>query len=102
MSAAPPRGRGDGVARAREAEAKEAEPEEDREWRSAWAPVRTGTERDLTPGDWRALLLDAYEAYCTNPLAYAVIEQGTNFVLGGGVRVVAKDRRVQGAIDRFW
>jgi hypothetical protein len=46
--------------------------------------------------------VEAYEAYCTNPLAYAVIEQGTNFVLGGGVRVVATDPRVQRAIDRFW
>ena len=45
---------------------------------------------------------DAYEAYCTNPLAYAVIEQGTNFVLGGGVRVMAQDKTVQAAIDRFW
>jgi hypothetical protein len=75
---------------------------EDRGWRSALARGRAGTEHDLPPGDWRGLLLEAYEAYCTNPLAYAVIEQGTNFVLGGGVRVVAADTRVQRAIDRFW
>jgi hypothetical protein len=80
--------------------AREAAPDEDRGWRTAWAP-RGGTERDLPPGDWRGLLLEAYEAYCGNPLAYAVIEQSTNFVLGG-VRVVAQEARVQRAIDNFW
>jgi hypothetical protein len=88
---------------------QEAAPDEDRDWRPAW-PAAGGTllrggmptERDLSPADWRGLLLEAYEAYCTNPLAYAVIEQGTNFVLGGGVRVIATDARVQRAIDRFW
>src|SRR5438093_5970687 len=80
---------------------REAAPDEDRGWRAAWTPSG-GTERDLPPSDWRGLLLEAYEAYCANPLAYAVIEQSTNFVLGGGVRVVAQDARVQRAIDRFW
>jgi hypothetical protein len=86
--------------------ARESAPEDDAGWRSAWAlaPGSSlgGTERDLAPGDWRGLLLEAYEAYCTNPLAYAVIEQSVNFVLGGGVRAVAREPRVQQAIDRFW
>ena len=83
--------------------AREASPDEDRAWRRAYVGGWTaGTERDLSPADWRGLLLEAYEAYCNNPLAYAVIEQSTNFVLGGGVRVVAKEPRVQRAIDRFW
>src|SRR5947207_2416256 len=73
---------------------REAAPEEDRGWRAAWAPGGQ-TERDLPPSDWRTLLQEAYEAYCANPLAYAVVEQSTNFVLGGGVRVVARDARVQ-------
>src|SRR6266511_1182240 len=49
-----------------------------------------------------ALLREAYRAYRTNPLAYAIIEQTTSFVLGGGAQVVAEDARVQRAIDRFW
>ena len=72
---------------------------EDRGYRTLLSPQ---TERDLPPADRRALLLEVYEAYLTNPLAHAVIEVGTNFVLGGGVRVVAEDHRVQRIIDDFW
>ncbi len=86
--------------------ARESAPEDDSGWRAmaVASPLGLraiqGTERDLL--DWRELLRAAYEAYCTNPLAYAVIEQGTNFVLGGGVRVVARDPRAQRVLDRFW
>ena len=52
---------------------------EDRGYRTLLSPQ---TERDLPPADRRALLLEVYEAYLTNPLAHAVIEVGTNFVLG--------------------
>ena len=72
---------------------------EDRGYRTLLSPK---AERDLVPADRRALLLEVYEAYLTNPLAHAVIEVGTNFVLGGGVRVVAEDHRVQRIIDDFW
>lgn len=75
-------------------------PEDDWGWRRAAS--LPGSDRDANPSAARQLLLDAYEAYCTNPLAYAVIEQSTNFVLGGGVRATATDARVQRAIDRFW
>lgn len=71
----------------------------DRGYRTLLSPQ---SERDLPPADRRALLLEVYEAYLTNPLAHAVIEVGTNFVLGGGVRVVAEDHRVQRIIDDFW
>ncbi|NDF53409.1 MAG: hypothetical protein EB145_04375 [Proteobacteria bacterium] len=76
--------------------------EDDTAWRRAGSPWQAETPREPSPSITRQLLLDAYEAYCTNPLAYAVIEQGTNFVLGGGVRATAADARVQRAIDRFW
>lgn len=79
---------------------EEASPEDDRGWRRAAG--LPGSDRDADPSTARQLLLDAYEAYCTNPLAHAVIEQSTNFVLGGGVRATAPDARVQRAIDRFW
>jgi hypothetical protein len=55
-------------------------------------------ERDLS--DWQGLLREPYEAYTTNPLAYAVIEQSTNFVLGGGAAVVAEDARVQRVVEQ--
>ncbi len=76
--------------------------EDDAAWRRAGSSRQAETPREPSPSITRQLLLDAYEAYCTNPLAYAVIEQGTNFVLGGGVRATAADARVQRAIDRFW
>lgn len=60
----------------------------------------SGTGQD--PTDWSAMTREAYRAYCTNPLAYAVIEQQTNFVLGGGAHVVAVDPRVQRVVDGFW
>ncbi|HEU5314706.1 MAG TPA: hypothetical protein VFX49_01245 [Chloroflexota bacterium] len=72
-------------------------------WRSA-AAFNSGTplnpDRDELHGE--ALLRAAYQAYTTNPLAYAVAEQTTSFVLGGGAQVVAKDARVQKVLDRFW
>ncbi|HEV2122557.1 MAG TPA: hypothetical protein VGW38_07265 [Chloroflexota bacterium] len=83
---------------------REAQPEEDRGWRAVLTgPGGTwlgGSERDLT--NWESLLREAYDFYTTNPLAYAIVEQSTNFVLGGGARVVAEEPRVQRVIDRFW
>jgi hypothetical protein len=64
--------------------------------------VAAHTDRDVPPGEWRALLEEAYLAYCTNPLAYAIVEMGVNFILRGGVRLVAADPRVQTALDAFW
>ncbi len=76
------------------------EAESDAGWR--WGGGAAGKSRVAADASRLQALDDAYEAYCTNPLAYAVIEQGTNFVVGGGVRVVARDKTVQAAIDGFW
>lgn len=76
------------------------EADSDDGWR--WLGGAAGAARVAADASRLQALDDAYEAYCTNPLAYAVIEQGTNFVVGGGVRVVAQDKSVQAAIDRFW
>jgi hypothetical protein len=77
--------------------------DDDRGWVAA-SYVGSGTalnpDRDEMFGP--ALLNAAYEAYATNPLAYAVAEHHTSFVLGGGVRIVAKDPRVQRVLDAFW
>ena len=57
-------------------------------------------ERDEWDGE--RLLRECYRAYRENPLAYAIVEQQTSFVLGGGAKVVARDARVQRWIDKFW
>ena len=83
--------------------AEALKPDDDRGWTRGTA-FGTGTslnpDRDELHG--AALLRAAYQAYLTNPLAYAVCEQTTSFVLGGGVQVIAKDPRVQRVVDRFW
>jgi hypothetical protein len=76
------------------------DPAEDRGFRALTPGPRT--DRDLPPGEWRELLQEAYLAYCTNPLAYAIIEMGVNFILGGGVRLEAPGQAAQRALDRFW
>src|SRR5687768_13988405 len=76
--------------------------DDDTGWRPA-SPVGGNTlnpDRDELHGE--ALLREAYRAYTTNPLAYAIVEHTTSFVLGGGARVVAKDPRVQKVVDEFW
>ena len=77
-------------------------PDEDLGWRpaSAFGATPLNPDRDELNGE--NLLRAAYEAYTTNPLGYAVIEQQTSFVLGGGARVIATDPRVQKIIDSFW
>ena len=76
--------------------------EDDRGWRRASPMGGSGLNPDRDELHGEALLQEAFRAYTTNPLAYAIIEQTTSFVLGGGARVVAKDARVQRAIDAFW
>jgi hypothetical protein len=58
-------------------ESANGSPEDDWGWRHVAGFARTN--RDTDPSAARQLLLDAYEAYCTNPLAYAILEQSTNF-----------------------
>src|SRR4051812_9917403 len=82
------------VRRGTSAVREEVTRDDDVGWRFLVAPRGVaGAEHDLS--DWRELLEEAYGAYCTNPLAYAVIEQSVNFVLGGGAHVVAADKRAQ-------
>ncbi len=76
--------------------------DEDRGWRRASLPGSTTLNPDRDELYGEALLREAYQAYTTNPLAYAVIEQTTSFVLGGGATVEAQDPRVQKMIDTFW
>ena len=58
--------------------------------------------KDVIPAVYLEIHNQCYEAYRANPLAFAVIEQTTSFVLGEGVTVAANNKRVQSIIDRFW
>ena len=72
--------------------------EEDLYWRlsDSWY------QKDLLPATYLEVHNQCYEAYNANPLANAIIELATNFVLGSGIAVVASEPRTQVAIDGFW
>ena len=79
----------------------EADAYEDVGWRRvSLSGGSADPEREELDGE--RLLRECYLAYRGNPLAYAIVEMQTSFVLGGGATVVAEDRRVQREIDRFW
>ncbi|MEW6232219.1 MAG: hypothetical protein AB1566_07895 [Chloroflexota bacterium] len=81
---------------ARVAEATLAE--EDRWWRSL---SKTG-EKDVTLTSLKDQLEQSLEAYRSNPLAFRVIELTTDYVLGRGIAVRARDPRVAEFVARFW
>jgi len=73
--------------------------EEDLYWRrlsDSWY------QKDLLPATYLEVHNQCYGAYNANPLANAIIELTTNFVLGSGIAVVALELRTQAAIDGFW
>ncbi len=82
--------------------AEAAKPDDDRGWLRASALGATPLNPDRDELHGEALLRAAYEAYTTNPLAYAVAEHITDFVVGSNPQVIATDPRVQKVIDRFW
>jgi len=59
-------------------------------------------QKDVIPSTYLELHNACYEAYNANPLANYIIELTTNFVLGEGVTIEAKSKRVQKLIDAFW
>jgi hypothetical protein len=52
-------------------------------------------QKDVIPSTYLEIHNQCYEAYNANPLAYAIIELTTSFVLGEGITVSARNRRVQ-------
>lgn len=73
--------------------------EEDYYWRRLsdnWA------SKDVLPATYLDIHNQVFEAYNANPLANAIIEMGTNFVLGDGLQVDAKHPKVQKLLDAFW
>jgi hypothetical protein len=81
-----------------------------------WGRIATGAEedyfwrrlsdnwyqKDVIPSTYLEIHNQCYEAYNANPLANYIIEITTNFVLGNGVSVTSKNRKVQKVIDAFW
>src|SRR5579871_5288721 len=59
-------------------------------------------QKDVIPSTYLEIHNQCYEAYNANPLASYIVEITTNFVLGNGLSIVAKNRRVQKVIDAFW
>jgi hypothetical protein len=58
--------------------------------------------KDVIPSTYLELHNRCYEAYNANPLAFAVIEITTSFVLGKGVTVAAARPEVQRVLMDFW
>jgi hypothetical protein len=58
--------------------------------------------KDVIPSTYLEIHNKCYEAYNANPLAFAIIELTTSFVLGEGITVSASNPRVQQIIDDFW
>ncbi|GER88626.1 hypothetical protein KDW_27880 [Dictyobacter vulcani] len=73
--------------------------EEDYYWRALSGDV---TRKDLLPATYLELHEQCYEAWSVNPLASAILEITTSFVLGKGVLVEASEPAVQRILMNFW
>nr|HET6902711.1 hypothetical protein [Ktedonobacteraceae bacterium] len=58
--------------------------------------------KDVIPSTYLELHNACYEAYNANPLAFAVIEITTSFVLGKGLTIAAHEPEVQQVLMKFW
>lgn len=59
-------------------------------------------QKDVIPSTYLQIHNDCYEAFNANPLASAIIEITTSFVLGRGLTISAANPRVQKVLDDFW
>lgn len=59
-------------------------------------------QKDVIPSTYLEIHNQCYEAYNANPLAFAVVEITTSFVIGKGIKVAARTKKIQGIIDAFW
>jgi len=59
-------------------------------------------QKDVIPSTYLELHNQCYEAYNANPLAFAIIEITTSFVMGKGVTVAAHEPEVQDVLNDFW
>ncbi len=73
--------------------------EEDYYWRRLSDNVFA---KDVIPSTYLEIHNACYEAYNANPLAFAIIEITTSFVLGKGLTIAANDPTVQRVLLDFW
>src|SRR5579884_1089694 len=59
-------------------------------------------QKDVVPSTYLDIHNQVFEAWNANPIANYIVELGVNFVLGDGIQVRAKNKKVQKAIDAFW
>src|SRR5436853_3372728 len=62
----------------------------------------TFDQKDVIPSTYLEIHNQCYENYNANPLAFAIVELTTSFVLGEGITVSANNQRVQRVLDDFW
>jgi hypothetical protein len=81
-----------------------------------WGRMATGSEedyywrrlsdnfyqKDVIPSTYLELHNQCFEAYNANPLAFAIIELTTSFVLGKGIKIAARNKKIQQILDSFW
>ena len=58
--------------------------------------------KDVVPSTYLEIHNACYEAYNANPIAFAIIEITTSFVLGKGVTISANQPEVQKVLMDFW
>ncbi|GCE13317.1 hypothetical protein [Tengunoibacter tsumagoiensis] len=58
--------------------------------------------KDVMPSTYLEIHNACYEAYNANPIAFAIIEITTSFVLGKGVSITASEPVVQQILQDFW
>ncbi|HLI09123.1 MAG TPA: hypothetical protein VKV40_21345 [Ktedonobacteraceae bacterium] len=59
-------------------------------------------QKDVIPSTYLELHNMCYEAYNANPLAFAIVEITTSFVMGKGVTLAANEPEVQRVLMDFW
>ena len=58
--------------------------------------------KDVIPSTYLEIHNACYEAYNANPIAFAIIEITTSFVLGKGITIAANQPEVQKILMNFW
>lgn len=68
---------------------------------AGWHPLG-GSGREVGYATHLDNIANSVEAYRSNPLAHRLIELTTDFVLGKGMRLVARDNALQAFVNDFW
>jgi hypothetical protein len=69
---------------------------------ATWRALNALRPDSVTWTDTRRLMLDAQEAYQTNPIAYAAVEAHANLVVSGGLMVTTPDPEAAAILDAWF